>query len=60
MEFEIDKCATLVVKSGKITKFDGIPLPDGRVMKGVIEGAGYKYLGILQVEQIQYTEMKEK
>ena len=41
MEFGIDKCATLVVKIGKITKFDGIPLPDGRVMKGLIEGAGY-------------------
>ena len=29
-------------------------------MKGLIEGAGYKYLGILQADQIRYTEMKEK
>ena len=28
LEFGIDKCATLVLKSGKITKFDGISLPD--------------------------------
>ena len=47
MEFGIDKCATLVLKRGKITKFEGISLPDRRVMKGLIEGAGYKYLGIL-------------
>ena len=59
MEFVIDKCATLVMKRGKITKFDGISLPDGRVMKGLIEGAGYKYLGILQADQIRYTEIKE-
>ena len=59
MEFGIDKCATLVLKRGKITKFDGISLPDGRCMKGLIKGAGYKYLGILQADQIRYTEMKE-
>ena len=54
MEFDIDKCATLVLKRGKITKFDGILLPDGRVTKELIEGAGYTYLGTLQVDQIQY------
>ena len=29
-------------------------------MRGLIEGAGYKYLGIIQADQIRYTEMKEK
>ena len=28
--------------------------------KGLIEGACYKYLGILQADQIWYTEMKKK
>ena len=28
-------------------------------MKGLIEGASYEYLGILQADQIRYTEMKE-
>ena len=60
MEFGIDKCAKLVLKRGEITKFDEISLSDGRVMKRLIEGAGYKYLGILQVDQIRYTEMKKK
>ena len=44
MKFGINKYATLVLKRGKITKFDGISLPDRRVMKALIEGAGYKYL----------------
>ena len=46
-------------RGGKL-QFGEILLPDGRVMKGLIEGAGYKYLGILQADQIQYMEMKEK
>ena len=48
------------MKRGKITKFDGISLPDGKDMKALIEGAGYKYLGILQAYQIRYTQMTEK
>ena len=35
-------------------------MPDGKVMKGLIEEAGYIYLGILQADRIRYTEMKEK
>ena len=60
MEFGIDKCATLVLKGEKIAKFDGISLPDGKVMNGLIEGADYKYLGIIPADQIRYTKMKEK
>ena len=60
IEFGIGKCATSVLERGKMTKFDGISLPDGKVMKGLIEGAGYKYLGIIQTDQIRYTEMKKK
>ena len=56
IEFGIDKCAMLVLKRGKITKFDGVSLPDGKVK----EGTGYKYLGIVQADQIRYTQMKEK
>ena len=31
----------------------------GRVLKGLIQGAGYKYLGILLADLIRYTEMRE-
>ena len=40
MEIDIDRCATLVPKKGKITKADRISLLDGRSMKGLIERAG--------------------
>ena len=29
-------------------------------MKRLIEGVGYKYLGIIKADQVQYTEMKEE
>ena len=35
IQFGIDKCATLVLKRGKVTRFNRISLPDGRVMEGV-------------------------
>ena len=60
MEFGMDKCAALVLKGGKITKFDGISLRNGKEMRGLIGGAVYKYLDIIQADQIRYTEMKEK
>ena len=60
MEFGIDKCAILVLKRWKITKFDGISLSDAQVMKRLVEGAGYKCLGIIQTDQIRCTEMTEK
>ena len=60
MEFGIYTCTTLVLKRGKLTKFDEISLPDGTVMKVLIEEAVYKYLGVIQADQIRYTEMKEK
>ena len=53
MKFSLDKCATLVLKRGKFTKFHGISLPDGRVLKVVIKGAGHKYQIIPQADQIQ-------
>ena len=60
MEYSIDKCAILVLKRRKITKFNGMSLPDGRVMKELTERVGYKYLSILQADQIRYIDMKEK
>ena len=59
MEIEIKKCGILTMKRGKIVKSEGIKLPDGEVMKQVGQG-GYKYLGIIELDKIKETEMKEK
>ena len=61
MEFGLDKCATiLVLKGGKLVKSDGIKLPDGKEMKSLNEGDGYKYLGVTEADEIKKKERKEK
>ena len=59
MEFWIKKCGIHKMKRGKIVKSEGIKLPDGEVMKQVGQ-KGYTYLGIVELDKIKETEMKEK
>ena len=58
MGFGIEKCATLVMKKGKIVKSVGIELPDDKVIKSLQEGESYKYLGILVAEKFLEEKMK--
>ena len=60
MEFGIDKCAVLILKRGKIVKSHGIQLPDEQIMKSLKEEDSYKYLGILEADDIKHEQMKEK
>ena len=59
MEFGIEKCALINMVKGKVTRTEGIQLPDGNTIKDIDE-AGYKYLGILEGEAIKHQEMKDK
>ena len=59
MEFGIKNCGILTMKRGKIVKSEGIGLPDGEMMKQVGQ-EGYTYLGIIELDKIKETEMKEK
>ena len=52
MQFGIDKCAMLVMKKGKIVKSDGIQLPNGKVVISLEEGESYKYLGVLEADEV--------
>ena len=58
MAFGIDKCATINIKEGVRSKMNGIELPSGEVIKEVAE-EGYKYLGVLQADDIKHQEMKD-
>ena len=60
MQFGIDKCAMLVMKKGKIVKSDGIQLPNGKVVISLEEGESYKYLGVLEADEVMVNEMKDK
>ena len=60
MEFGIEKCVMLVMKSGKWQLTDGMALPNQGKIKTLAENETYKYLGILEAGTIKQVEMKEK
>ena len=60
MEFGIEKCALLVMKSGKRHLTDGIELPNQDKIRTLAENETYKYLGILEANTIKQVEMKNK
>ena len=60
MEFGISKCATMVMKRGKMVESDGVILPDGQVVTGLKLEDSYKYLGMLEADSIRHTEMKKQ
>ena len=59
MQFGFDKCAALKMKRGKQVHCEGIDLGDGVVTEETDE-EGYKYLGILERDDICQEKMKEK
>ena len=60
MEFGIEKCALLILKSGKRYLTDGIELPNQDKVRTLAEKETYKYLGILKTDTIKQVEMKNK
>ena len=60
MEFGIEKCAMLVMKSDKQQLTDRMELPNKDKIKTLAENETYKYLGILEADTIKQEEMKEK
>ena len=59
MELGLKKCGVVILKKGKLVKFDGIYLPNQEIMKQVDEN-GYTYFGILGLDKIKEHEMKIK
>ena len=47
------------MKERKVVKSEGISMPDGKMMKNIEEG-GYKYLGILEADNVKHEEMKSQ
>ena len=58
MEFGIEKCTMLVMEKGRIVKSVGLELPNDKVIKSLLEGESYKYLGILQADKFIEEKMK--
>ena len=59
MEFGIEKCAMLVMKSGKRHMTDGMELPNHDRIRTLEGKETYKYLGILEADTIKEVQMKD-
>ena len=59
MQFGIDKCAMLVMKKAKIVKSNDIQLPNDKVITSLEEGESYKYLGVLETDQVMWKEQEQ-
>ena len=60
MEFDIQKCAMLIMKSGKRHMTDGMELPNHDKIITLGETKTCKYLGILEADTIKQVQMKGK
>ena len=58
MEFGIEKCAMLIMKSGKRHMTDGMEPPNHDRIRTVEENKTYEYLGILEADTIK-VQMKD-
>ena len=61
MEFGIPKCAILLMKSGKVFQSEEIKLPGNKKMRSlnVGENENYKYLGVLEADDVKHSKRKD-
>ena len=60
MEYDIEKYATIIMRSGKRQMTEGIELPNQEKIRILGKKETYKYLGILEADTIKQAELKEK
>ena len=60
MEFGISKCSPVPMKEGKLVSVGGMELSSGEVIPELLSDKGYKYLGILEADDLMHTKMKDK
>ena len=60
MGLGISKCTHVTMKAEKLVSAGGMELSSGEVIQELESDKGYKYLGILEANDIMHTEMKVK
>ena len=60
MEFGIEKCSMLIMRSRKRQMTEGIERPNQEKIRTLGEKETYEYLGILEADSIKKAKMKEK
>ena len=60
MSFGLDKCAKVTINRGKMEIGSGITLPDGNEIKNLDIEDEYKYLGLLESDELNLDRIKTK
>ena len=60
IEFGVEKCAVWTMMKGKMANSDEIALLNKTTTKGLKGGDSYKYLGVIQADEMKHHKMKEK
>ena len=60
MEFDMEKCAMLIMKSKIRVTMEGIELPNQECIRTLREKEIYEYSAIFEVDTIKQIAMKEK
>ena len=60
MEIRLEKCAMLIIISGKRQITEGIELPKQERIRSLREKENHEYLGILEADSIRQVKMKFK
>ena len=60
MEFGLKKCATVTILKGKATHTEWLTLSNNNTIKWLILEESYKYLGVLQVENVKHRQVKKQ
>ena len=60
MDFGINKCSQVTMKAGKLVSVGGLSFSSGEIIPELESEKGYRYLGILEADDIMNTEMKDK
>ena len=58
MEFELQKCAKIAFKRGKLVQSQNLVINNNREIQELEQGKTYKYLGIEESEGTQHQQMK--
>ena len=58
MEFGLQKCGYINLEKGKVVNKGGMELTDGEFIEEIDKGKGYKYLGVLEADDILHLKMK--
>jgi hypothetical protein len=60
MEFGLEKCAKVTLKTGKLIFSQNLVIDNNREIQELEQGKTYKYLGIEESEGIQHQQMKDR